>query len=98
LLEGSDADRVVCDVGALVDPDVVTVEALARVRLTARRLGRGVRVRSACDELLDLVALMGLSDVLRLRPGSPVQSRGQAEQREQPRGVEEEADPADPII
>lgn len=33
LLEGSDAELVVCDVGAVVDPDAVTVDALARVQL-----------------------------------------------------------------
>ena len=97
LLESSDADQVFCDVAALVDPDAVTVDALARLQLIARRLGRQVQLRHACGELQELLALMGLSDVVPLCPGSAFGPRRQAEQREQPRGVEEEADPTDPI-
>jgi len=63
-LEGSDADLVVCDVGALAGPDVVTVDALARLQLTARRLGHRLRLRHASSELEELLALVGLSDVL----------------------------------
>jgi ABC-type transporter Mla MlaB component len=63
-LEDSDAEVVVCDVGALVDPDAVAVDALARLQLTAVRLGRRIRLRHPCAELQELVALMGLSDVL----------------------------------
>jgi STAS domain len=65
LLERSDAELVVCDVGALVEPDAVAVEALARVWLTVRRLGRRVRLRGSCHELEELLALMGLAEVLR---------------------------------
>jgi ABC-type transporter Mla MlaB component len=96
-LEGSSADLVVCDVGALVDPDAATVDALARLQLTARRLGCQVRLRDARGELRELLTLVGLGEVvplwapLRLEPG------GQAEDREQVFGVEEEADPGDPI-
>lgn len=64
LLERSDAELVICDVGALVEPDAVTVEALARVRLTARRLGCRVRLHHSCRELRELLAFMGLADVL----------------------------------
>jgi len=64
LLERSDAELVICDVGALVEPDAVTVEALARVRLTARRLGCRVRLRHSCRELRELLAFTGLADVL----------------------------------
>jgi len=55
---------VVCDVRALDRPDVVAVEALARVRLTVRRLGRRVRIRHPCRELGELLAFMGLADIL----------------------------------
>jgi ABC-type transporter Mla MlaB component len=65
LVERTDADLVVCDVGALVAPDAVAVEALARVRLTVRRLGRRVSVCESCPELRELVAFMGLTDILR---------------------------------
>ena len=94
-LEGSGAELVVCDVGAVVDPDAATVDALARLQLTARRLGCGVRLRDACGELKELLALVGLDDVV---PCTPLRGelRGQAEEREQAGGVEEEADPGDP--
>jgi ABC-type transporter Mla MlaB component len=65
LAERSDAEVVVCDVGALLEPDAVTVEALARVQLTVRRLGCRVRVRYSCHELEELLAFMGLADILQ---------------------------------
>jgi ABC-type transporter Mla MlaB component len=95
LLQGCDADLVVCDVGALVEPDAVTVDVLARLQLTARRLGRQVRLRDACGELRDLLALVGLGDVV-LCGGSAIEPTGEAKEREQAGRVEEEADPADP--
>jgi len=52
-----------CDVAGL-NPDAVAVEALARLQLAARRYGCQVRTRNASDELLALVAFMGLGDVL----------------------------------
>jgi ABC-type transporter Mla MlaB component len=97
LLEGSHADLVVCDVGALVDPDAVTIDVLARLRLTARRLGRRVGLLDACGELQDLLALTGLSDVLPPCEELALEPGGQTEQREPAGGVEEEADPAEPI-
>jgi ABC-type transporter Mla MlaB component len=60
LLEGSDAKLVVCDVRALVDPDATAVEALARLQLTARRLGCRIRLRHASSELRALIGFMGL--------------------------------------
>jgi ABC-type transporter Mla MlaB component len=65
LAERSDVELVVCDVGGLVEPDVVAVEALARVQLTVRRLGRRVMVRNSCGQLQELLAFMGLGDILR---------------------------------
>ncbi len=64
LLEGGDADLIICDMGLLVKPDAMTIEVLARLQLTARRLGRQVQVLDACGELQDLLALTGLSDVV----------------------------------
>ena len=63
LLEESDAGVVLCDVSG-VDPDAVTVDALARLQLAARRHGCRVRLRNASDELLELLAFMALRDVL----------------------------------
>ena len=63
LLERNDADAVVCDVRG-VEPDAVTVDALARLQLAARRHGCRVRLRNASEELLELLAFMALRDVL----------------------------------
>ncbi len=52
-----------CDVRG-VEPDAVTVDALARLQLAARRTGCQVRLRNSSDELRELVTFMGLRDVL----------------------------------
>ena len=54
---------VFCDVRG-AEADVATVDALARLQLTAKRLGCRLRLRNASAELLQLVAFMGLADVL----------------------------------
>jgi ABC-type transporter Mla MlaB component len=61
-------DRLVCDVGAIVEPDAVTVDALARLQLTARRSGREIGIRHASRELEELLDLTGLADVIRSAP------------------------------
>jgi ABC-type transporter Mla MlaB component len=63
-LESGDVELVICDVAAIVRPDAATVDALARLQLTAGRLGRRIRLRHACGELRDLLGLMGLDEVL----------------------------------
>jgi ABC-type transporter Mla MlaB component len=63
LLAGSNADVALCDVSG-VDPDAVTIDALARLQLAARRHGCQFRLRHASSELLELLAFMGLRDVL----------------------------------
>jgi len=63
LLEQAGSCGVSCDVEA-VAPDAVTVEALARLQLAAQRHGCRVHLRHASDELRELVAFMGLSDML----------------------------------
>jgi ABC-type transporter Mla MlaB component len=52
-----------CDV-ASVPADAVTVDALARLQLAARRHCCQVRLVNASSELLGLLAFMGLDDVL----------------------------------
>jgi anti-anti-sigma regulatory factor len=61
---GSDAVVVTCDVGDIADPDAVTVDALARLQLVARRHGRSIRFRQVSRELKELLVLMGLGDVV----------------------------------
>ena len=63
LLGESRAGVALCDVRG-VEPDAVTIDALARLQLAARRTGCSVRLLRASDELLELVAFMGLSEVL----------------------------------
>jgi ABC-type transporter Mla MlaB component len=61
--KGTDAAVALCDVSG-VEPDAVTVDALARLQLAARRYGCQVRLRNGSRELLELVDFMGLTDVL----------------------------------
>ena len=80
---------IVCDASAL-DPDALTIDALARLQLSSRRFGLEIRLRHASNELRELLAFVGLDEVLRLEAG------GQAEQREQRVGVEEERELDEP--
>jgi ABC-type transporter Mla MlaB component len=100
LLQGCDAGPVACDVRALAEPDATTIDALARLQLTALRLGRRVELRSACEELEDLLTLTGLLGVLTVGGPVPVVASAEAwrepELREQAPRVEEEAEPDDP--
>lgn len=105
MLETSDVEFIECDVGGLMAPDAAMLDGLARLQLTARRLGYEMRLRNASDELHDLLALAGMCDIVGLCCDSPdrrrsdlvIQARGQAEEREHSRRVEEERDSADPI-
>jgi len=63
LFDRSDVTLALCDVGG-VEPDAVTVDALARLQLAARRHGCLVRLRAASHELRELVGFMGLENVL----------------------------------
>jgi hypothetical protein len=80
---------VVCDVGAVACPSLATVDAVARLALRVRRLGHDVRLRRASVELLELIALAGLAEVLRVEAGR------EAEEREERVGVEEEGELGD---
>ena len=63
LLTESGVEVALCDVCDVV-PDAVTVDALARLQLAARRSGCTVRLRGASPELCALVEFMGLADVI----------------------------------
>lgn len=69
LLDVTGARLIVCDVGRIVAPDAVTVEALARLQLTARRFGRHLTICRASQELLDLMTFIGLAGVLSVESG-----------------------------
>lgn len=83
----ADGDDVVCDVRALA-ADAVSVNALARLQLAARRRGCRIRLRHASYELDQLLAFFGLADVVALC----LEPQRQPEEREHPRRVEERVD------
>jgi len=97
-LAGRHADVVVVEMGHVTDPDLGTIDALARARLLARRDGCDLRLADASIALRELVDLAGLAETLRCEEeGSGLESEGQAEGREEARGVQEERDPGDPV-
>jgi ABC-type transporter Mla MlaB component len=63
LTEHHGAHVALCDVQG-VPADAVTVDALARLQLAARRHRCQVRLRGCSPDLRELVAFMGLRDVL----------------------------------
>jgi ABC-type transporter Mla MlaB component len=63
LLERSGADVILCDV-ARAEADAVTVDALARVHLAARRHGCDTRLCGASSELVALLDFAGLRGLL----------------------------------
>jgi hypothetical protein len=63
LLERSGASVAVCEVSG-VAADAVSVDALARLQLAARRHRCRIELRHASTELRDLIAFMGLDEVL----------------------------------
>lgn len=65
LISSSDAALAVCDVAGVV-ADAVSVDALARLQLAARRRNCRIELRHASDQLRELVAFMGLENVLTL--------------------------------
>jgi ABC-type transporter Mla MlaB component len=94
LLERSGADVGLCDVSG-IDPDAVTVDALARLQVAARRNDCQVRLRHTSNELRELLAFMGLRDVLpELTLGA--EPGGQAEERKERLCTEEERELGDP--
>jgi hypothetical protein len=80
---------IVCDLRG-VAADCVTVDAIARLHLAARRAGVELDVRHASQELKELLAFTGLSGVLGVEP------RRQAEERKDLLGREEERELDDP--
>jgi ABC-type transporter Mla MlaB component len=81
---------IACDLSALGDADMETIHLLARLQLAARRQDRTLRLLHASPALKDLIAFAGLDSVLRVEP------RREAEEGEDPVGVEEESQLRDP--
>jgi ABC-type transporter Mla MlaB component len=84
--------HVDCDLRHLRRADLATVNALARAHLNARRQGVRLRLVNVPPQLQQLIAFVGLEDVLLGR------RRRQSEQREEPLGVEERREADDPPV
>jgi anti-anti-sigma regulatory factor len=97
LLDAGDVAQIVCDLGAVTQADLAVVDALCRMRLAARRRGCQLLLRDASRGLLELIFLMGLTDIVPIVRSDRDVER-QSEKREHPGGVEEERDPADPPV
>jgi ABC-type transporter Mla MlaB component len=65
-------DVVICDLRRATEPDVTVIDALARMQLTARRLGRSIHLRHACPQVQELLRLAGLAEVLPVTVELPV--------------------------
>ena len=92
LLTTSGADVLVCDASRLASADCVAVDAIARLQLTARRLGSRICVRHAPAELEQLLRLAGLAEIC----GLVAVLEREPEQGEDPLGVQEEGELGDP--
>ncbi|MEU9719339.1 STAS domain-containing protein [Streptomyces sp. NPDC047976] len=78
---------VTCDARAAEPPTLTTVDALARLALTAKRHGAPFTVTGTPPALRALLHLVGLGELLR-----------QPEQREPPSRVQEGVQPHDPPL
>jgi ABC-type transporter Mla MlaB component len=67
VLAENEASELVCDVRG-VGNDAVTVDALARLQFAAKRRRCRIHLRNASQELVELVAFMGLDAVLPVEP------------------------------
>lgn len=67
LIDERHADVVAFDVGALHDCDLFAIDVLARLGLTARRLGCALELWGASNTLVELIAFVGLQHVLPTR-------------------------------
>lgn len=56
---------LVCDLNAVAAPDLALIDALAHLRLIARRHGIPMIIRHACAMACGLIDLVGLHDTLQ---------------------------------
>ncbi len=96
-LRGGDVREILVDVSSVRTPDIGYVDALARLQLGACRHGSRVRLIGPCPRLLDLLALVGLEDVLPAYGDVSGELHRQPEHREEPVDVEVGVNPADTV-
>ena len=82
--------RLILECGSLREPDLGTIDRIARLRLDLRRRDVEVLLRHPSTELMELIHLAGLAGVLRAEP------LRQPEEREERPRVEEERELDDP--
>jgi STAS domain len=70
LLAQQAGPTITCELRAVDPPDVALVGALLRLQLRAGRCGRSVEFRGTTPALSELVALLGVSEVLRRDEGA----------------------------
>jgi anti-anti-sigma regulatory factor len=92
---------LVIDVCGIKGLDEHSLEALVRLQLTARRCGATIVLRNASRELIDLLALVGMEDVVVCASEgaatSGVDGDGEPEQREEAL-LDEEVEFDDPAV
>jgi len=96
LMSRCDREVVVCDVSRITNPDAVTVDALARLQLTAQRIGHSLWFRNPSSVLRELIDLAGLREVLPVLSDLGLEPQRHVEEREDALGVEEVVEPDDP--
>ncbi len=80
---------VVLDCSDLAEADAEQLEDIARLCLSLKRLGCTLRLANPGEGFLELIEFAGLGSVLG------VEAVGEAEEREDPSGVEEERELGD---
>ncbi len=83
---------IILDCARLQPPNAGTIHKLARLQLLARRHGGSVRLKNPSASLTALIDLCGLAQTLGIETGR------QAEEGEEPGGIEEEGDVGDPAL
>jgi ABC-type transporter Mla MlaB component len=64
LRQTGDVAQVTCEIGPRVDADARTLDALARLQLTARQLGGEIRLSRAPSAVFELLAFAGLGEIV----------------------------------
>jgi anti-anti-sigma regulatory factor len=98
LLDDGRARSVVCDLSAVDRADLAAVDGLARLQLAAHRRGRRMRLRGSSREMRQLIALLGLGDILPAEVSERRRTLGQAEQRKQGGRIEEGGETDHPAV
>jgi hypothetical protein len=90
MAESAQRREIACDLAGLHAAHLGVVGTLARLQLVARRAGYELRLRRISPRLGEVIAFVGLADVLGVEP------ERETEEREEAGGVEEEGELGDP--